>query len=531
MKGPDYKASSNDDASLGLAQFPHTETWADPEEHGADDLSTCSVAGCHGANLEGDSGPACNKCHQDYPHSTDWIKKEVHGKFVQENGNTRCATKCHGADFAGGLSGIACQKCHDTYPHKENFALPDVHGLPAAGDNKNVCALCHGSDWSGGDVGISCLNCHNQLYPHASGWSNKDAHGAWVVENSKIACETKCHGTDLKGGLSGISCENCHTVWPSDHKTENWKTAAHGLKFIGLGKSACLGCHGEDWMGGNTGSETCYKCHNSLPQHYDGSLWKETGHEKYAAALGGNFDECKKCHGANLEGKDFGELGIKNIPACSSCHESYPLEHAEANWPEKAGHALFTDSAAKLENCKLCHGSDFSGGSANVACTTCHVVIPEHVDADWKEKNHGKFVLTDDDKYDLFSSANYGDKCQFCHGEIYDLTNDWPSGAVITASGTKKCYYCHSAYPHYNYVDSDGLINPWSSDQVLGKWTHMIYLGWNAHFDDGDNDINDVINNCGGGTNGYCHNNTRQKKTYKIGKVDTTCNSLCHSKK
>lgn len=465
------------DVATSIAQqepvFPHKDTWANPEVHGAyvrkggvTDTTPCANA-CHGNNLEGGSGPSCKKCHEDWPHEDGWRDKAKHGEFVIKNGKSRCATKCHGADLSGGLAEVSCVNCHAIYPHSSDFSNEEVHGPLAAGEKKKDCITCHGEDLLGGDSGRSCYECHKS-YPHSSDWGKKENHGTWITANSKEACATKCHGADLAGGLSGVSCDKCHESLPLHYET-GWAGAGHGM----------------------------YVIENSVKD---------------------NFAECKKCHGSSLE-------GTASAPSCSkaSCHASYPDKHLEEGWNGKGGHDSFTDTLEKLEGCKLCHGSDLTGGNTGVTCNSCHAIIPEHFGSSWKSLDHGKFALTNDD---YFSEEAYSGKCQYCHGNWYSLTAEWPSGAIVTVSGTPMCYSCHVAYPHHNLDYGDEIFD-WKWGETAA---HMIYVINNEHFNEHDW-IGNVVKDCGGGTNGYCHKGVRQKKSKKLGKLDSACNILCHSKK
>src|SRR3990167_6706112 len=56
----------------GESIFPHKANWGEPEQHGLFVkralFSTAACVACHGANLEGGSGPSCRSCHDRYPH-------------------------------------------------------------------------------------------------------------------------------------------------------------------------------------------------------------------------------------------------------------------------------------------------------------------------------------------------------------------------------------------------------------------------------------------------------------------------------
>lgn len=88
---------------------------------------------------------------------------------------------------------------------------------------------------------------------------------------------------------------------------------------------------------------------------------------------------------------------------------------------------------ANLSSCAACHGSDFSGGIAGVACTDCHLGDENNVHPlTWTSAlaDHGPFVVTD---------PNAPDSCGIaaCHGV------DFAGGGVGVS-----CEECHNTYPH-----------------------------------------------------------------------------------
>lgn len=94
------------------------------QQHGA---AACANVYCHGANLEGATGPSCTSCHMGGPssaHPLAWANQiNLHGGFVLANGTAGCRNAvCHGPNLEGVfLSGPGCNACH-------NFAtpIPDV---------------------------------------------------------------------------------------------------------------------------------------------------------------------------------------------------------------------------------------------------------------------------------------------------------------------------------------------------------------------------------------------------------------------
>lgn len=532
-----FKASPPATESVGPATsttvssesiFPHKSNWSDPTQHGlyvkdalGFDASTC--LGCHGETDTVNGGaPSCRSCHKNFPHTEPGITLETHGAYVVANGKGACATQCHGTDLKGGLSGKACTDCHSNYPHANAWSTPAIHGPAAKGDLKNNCMSCHGSDLKGGDSKVSCYTCHKETYPHPQGWSAPDQHGKFVQTNGTGKCATQCHGVQLDGGLSGVSCKTCHTVWP--HPATNWmKQHSETARMIGI--SACLGCHKTNPPGGQTGI-SCAQCHASLPAHADAD-WAKSGHGKLAMQQPTSLTAptgCPLCHGTKLEGgKIPTQPTLKQVPACTSCHATYPQLHkpaaGTAAWNTFDGHGKWVmaqvdiskgDTTSQINtliaDCKLCHGDDLQGGNTGKSCyvSGCHVSFPHPPAAPgyspWASK-HGVYANAETPKAKSCATANChgvdlqglpaGEKdvskklvkgCADCHLQMPHLPKEqWDHGKSIYMAGTTQldvkncaqchgdtwkgksdapsCYTCHDTYPLPHRSD-DGKINP-----------------------------------------------------------------------
>ena len=95
----------------------------------------------------------------------------------------------------------------------------------------------------------------------------------------------------------------------NDAEAENF----HGKKVIAAGTESCKDCHGVSFEGGTSGV-SCYKCHDNFPHPVTWATPKHpNSHGVYLEEGGGSINECKSCHGVNLDG---GNSGV----ACSDCH-------------------------------------------------------------------------------------------------------------------------------------------------------------------------------------------------------------------
>lgn len=124
---------------------------------------------------------------------------------------------------------------------------------------------------------------------------------------------------------------------------------------------------------------------------------------------------CYECHGKNLAG------GISRVSCFSatrsgiSCHPNGPSGHP-AGWALPDAHGAATKAASNgqngLERCRVCHGSDLSGGSINVSCLNnagCHGagVMAPHSPKPWRSKIGGRTHTVTD--------ASNAAACAVCH--------------------------------------------------------------------------------------------------------------------
>lgn len=202
-------------------------------------------------------------------------------------GSVETCAECHGADY--GYPGTECFACHGTggeYGHPESgFVGPagaTFHGqsvIDAGGPTP--CAGCHAwEDASGLDFELggwsqqSCDTCH------AGGVSGHPATAVWLVRDSgdfhgdaaaggMIADCAACHGAESLGGWTGVSCNACHpglaAIHPAGWIGSSQTEGSHGwlVETGAIAREDCLGCHGEDYMGGWTG-QGCLGCHPSF---------------------------------------------------------------------------------------------------------------------------------------------------------------------------------------------------------------------------------------------------------------------------
>jgi predicted CxxxxCH...CXXCH cytochrome family protein len=98
--------------------------------------------------------------------------------------------------------------------------------------------------------------------------------------------------------------------------------------------------------------------------------------------------QCTLCHGSDLKG------GI----AKTSCFTTACHHDTIPTWVQAAVHgasAKRAPGASGFASCRICHGSDFSGGGAAVSCFACHRVNAPHPARPWRTAGGATHVNTD----------------------------------------------------------------------------------------------------------------------------------------
>jgi len=116
--------------------------------------------------------------------------------------------------------------------------------------------------------------------------------------------------------------------------------------------------------------------------------------------------------------------------------------------PSSSTYHGLTVKEKTLESCKQCHALDFSGGTAQVNCNTCHPAIKIHqsnINNPTSAGFHGKYI----------ASKNWSmSSCTLCHGTNY-------SGGVASPScnkchtnpgGPEACNTCHGNFSNPSLI-------------------------------------------------------------------------------
>jgi predicted CxxxxCH...CXXCH cytochrome family protein len=227
---------------------------------------------------------------------------------------------------------------------------------------------------------LICMGCSDPAgdtelrSPHPEGWADDDSpdfHGEQVSDPSVCGV---CHGEDYLGGNSGVSCYDCHESYPHASGWLNDDSPDfHGDQIVDL--SVCEDCHYDD----DSDSWSCWDCHQ-YPHLND---WASPGtadfHGTEVSGNGFNTDACEDCH-YNSDSDSW---------SCWDCHAFFP--HGNSILNDQHG-GLLQEVYYEVWVCQTCHNSDYTGGAAGVSCYSCHQYGPEACNT-----CHGDFNEAPDD--------------------------------------------------------------------------------------------------------------------------------------
>ncbi len=391
----------------------HPVGFDDPAQHGGPakaDLATCRT--CHGALFDGGIvGVSCNGCHG----GTAW----------QSN-----CTLCHGLPSRAADAAFPLAPAGNTAGVRANQAAPPMGSQDesAPGENAVGAHLRHVS----GDAAlgnrlsspIRCDQCHGATLPAGIGHVDGKVVIGWqtaaigttpvitpapvasaIPRASAVTCANYCHGATLSGGAASkvvswavpgtAGCLTCHALppaytAPSWHVVSTNCTTCHGYSSP-AGSAANLAKH-VNGLVELSGAATCTTCHgtagvNAAPP---------------APASGGIAAVTNPRVGAHQAHLVAGPLAAAF--ACSDCHGALPpatpVNHADGSvriqWSALAagggtptpGNGQVPPASTTTCSSVYCHGATLLGGSnkiprwtaspgsAEVACGTCHFLVP-----------------------------------------------------------------------------------------------------------------------------------------------------------
>lgn len=267
-----------------------------------------------------------------------------------------------------------------------------------------------------------------QYETHPNDWNSPgsaDFHGPWSQRTASESC-AGCHGEDFLGGESGVSCYSCHAGYPHAGFDVAADRHANRVADLNWNLNSCQSCHGVDFAGGKVGV-SCRQCHT--------------------AAAGPAA--CNNCHGdppvhngGLLRGMPAGSYGahavhaIQKGYACTECHASVNgLDHTGA-LPAEVSFAQAEIAYRPPFATSYAHLGDFLSGNGTCA-TYCHSDArggAPLVNVDWV---NGRLTA-----------------CQSCHAVP-------PATPGHSTEG--RCHLCHTHVDptsNYNIPDSIRFLDP-----------------------------------------------------------------------
>jgi predicted CxxxxCH...CXXCH cytochrome family protein len=259
------------------------------------------------------------------PEWNDTSAENFHGKKVLAAGNESCQG-CHGVDYQGGNSGIACNDCHENYPHPPEWSAPGNDGshssyLKAANWQIEECQSCHGENYRGGSSGSSCYDCHTGSKGPES---CNVCHGSSAVDDSELyswappkdlannvltsnigvgAHQTHLVDTNYTNAYTR-DCDLCHRV-PTSFDDPRHRDGIIDIEFNDIGTD-----EGELSPIWDAGAATCSDtyCHGNFALGNNATVvWNQVNTGQ---------SDCGTCHGMPPTN------GHPNNPNCVFCHSS-----------------------------------------------------------------------------------------------------------------------------------------------------------------------------------------------------------------
>lgn len=313
------------------------------------------------------------------------------------------------------------------------------------------------------------VNIDPRTGKHPAEWAvsgNGGTHpGAYIGGPS--ACY-ECHGKDMLGGISNVSCFsasrsgiNCHPGGPGTHPA-GWRLAtAHGAHAKAAlagadGFAHCQICHGGDFSGG-TVNRSCLNtagCHGAgvnSPHPAKPWLSRLTGASTHSSTDVTNGPACAACHanGANSARKPSTPAAAGTPAGCFNNTLCHANEGHAAGWQLPANHGTAAKAAAGgdkgFQACSVCHGSDFSGGTALQSCLNtagCHgaAVKAPHPATPWRSTSGGLTHTSTD--------TSNSPQCAACHTGGNNSSRKPKTGDPVGISGCFNNTLCHGTVGH-----------------------------------------------------------------------------------
>jgi len=223
------------------------------------------------------------------------------------------------------------------------------------------CSLCHGS--AANAAPPKALNGDTDTA--ARGVGAHQSHVTDGVLHKAFGC-IECHPTPDRptspGHADGTVDVRFGALAATGPATPVWSGATcasvycHGATIAGGSKKT------PTWTSVGTGEAACGTCHGVPPPNAT-----HTG-------VPANATACAGCHPATvLASGQIDVGGGKHVNGTIDTTGGHPAGWSAAAQHGAAAKGLDAGYPQAVESCKACHGNDLSGGTAGVACASCHV--------------------------------------------------------------------------------------------------------------------------------------------------------------
>lgn len=355
---------------------------------------------------------------------------------------------CSLNELAGGVSDtVSCYACHgnDTNlaPPKDTRGRTDT-SLMTVGAHQSHLGK---SNWH---KEIECVDCHR--VPQTASDGHDDGAPAELTWGALASSDSAVAEFDRNTGIcSNVYCHGA-TLAPGGKQTAPVWTRADGSEAV------CGSCHGLPPAGDHPANDKCAACHNTVDannsivrpnQHIDGKV---------------NGDESSSGHGSGY---------------------AVPSEHGQ-------------DAKLQETDCRICHGSDLTGGSAGVGCDSCH-------ESGWRRN------------------------CTFCHGATDNQTGAPPRDLRGNNNDSSSTVGSHSEHlsgsGHMRYDCNQCHVKP---AEILSPGHLFDGTPGEAELSFSDGISPHAVYNNGKCSSVYCHGNGRSDGSIAsfTGSI-TDCNT-CH---
>ncbi len=452
--------------------------------------------------IAGISGCASHESSGGMSSPPDWMVVPSGGQHAKSatrdytaNGGSVPCTECHGADLSGGTSKVSCfgnpAGCHHGPASGWIATSPgaQIHGVSAkqasGGSGFVSCQICHGGDFSGGGANVPCFTCHGVSAPHAPRpWRGSPYTHTDTAEAGNAPVCYQCHaytGTanpnnphvppspasagTAPGCFNGTMCHNVagHPAgWaaaaPADQP--HGDAAKRDATIAGQGLPDCRICHGSSFSGGTSGV-SCFTCHGVSAPHAP-KPWRGSPYTHTDTAEAGNAPVCYQCHAytgtANPNNPHVppSPASAGTAPGCFNGTMCHNVAGHPAGWATAAPAVQPHGDAAKkdatiagqgLPDCRICHGSSFSGGTSGVSCFTCHGVSAPHAPKPWRAISGSPYTHTNT------AEAWNAPVCYQCHAYTGTANPNNPHvppspSSAGTAPGCFNGTMCHNETGH-----------------------------------------------------------------------------------